>query len=173
MQQQREGTDRRQKQAHPWFNIHCLLGRRRSHRRENDSDNTALPLDWHHPHLLYITLATLFLCVADAHNTLQLLLDGAMEVNLFMDTLIHKSAALFLAVKLGLTAVGLVILVGYHHIMLLNRIRIRHVIYSIFGMYVGLIGYELAIWPGAGVPFIFIPMTHSHDSLLTAMISQL
>ena len=162
--------DRRQTQTHPWLNIHCLSGRRRRHRRENDSYNPALALDWHQPHLLYITLATLFLCFADAHNTLQLMLEGALEVNGFMDTLIHKSALLFIGVKLGLTAVCLIILVSYHHFTMLNRIRVRYVIYSIFCMYAVLIGYELAIWPGHGIPFILIPTEEDHN-FITSVLS--
>ena len=171
MSLQREGMDRRQKQTHPWFNIHCLNGRRRRHRRTNDTSNPSLVLDWHQSHLLYITIAILFLCFADAHNTLQLLLDGAIEVNLFMDSLIRKSDILFIAVKLGLTAVCMIILVSYHHFTLLNHIRVRHVIYSIFGMYLGLIGYELAIWPGSGVPLFLIPIDAGHGTFISALFS--
>jgi hypothetical protein len=173
MSQQRYLADRRQTQAHPWFNVHCLRGRRRHYRRGSDLYNPALLLDWHHPHLLYITLATLFLCFADAHNTLQLLWEGAMEVNFLMDRLIQKSASLFMAVKLGMTAVCLVILVSYHHFTLLKRIRVRYLIYSIFGLYVGLIGYELAIWPGAGIPFILIPTEEGHSVISEALFSAL
>ncbi len=158
MSQQRYETDRRQKLAHPWLNMHSLRGRRRHHRREGDSGHPALPLDWHQPHLLFITLAILVLCFADAHNTLQLLRKGAVEINHFMNILIREGEGLFMTVKLALTAVCLIILVSYHHITLFNLIRIRHVIYSIFAMYAGLIGYELAIWPGKEIPFILIPM---------------
>jgi len=165
--------DRRQTQTHPWLNIHCLRGRRRRHRRENDSYNPVLVLDWHHPHLLYITLATLFLCFADAHNTLQLMWEGALETNGFMDLLIHKSALLFIAVKLSLTAVCLIVLVSYHHFTMLNRIRVRYVIYSIFSMYVVLIGYELAIWPGHGIPFILIPTEEDQSFIASVLFSSL
>ena len=154
---QRCHVDRRQIQAHPWLNIHSLRGRRRQHRRESDLYNPALTSDWHHAHLLFITLATLFLCFADAHNTLQLLWDGAVEVNGLMETLINKSATLFISVKLGLTAICLVILVSYHHFTLLKRISVRHLLYSVFSIYVVLVGYELAIWPGQGIPLILIP----------------
>ena len=154
---QRYNVERRQTEAHPWLNIHSLRGRRRKHRRESDLYNPALNLDWYHPHLLYITLATLFLCFADAHNTLELLWDGAVEVNGFMDVLIRKGTMLFMGVKLGLTAACLIILVSYHHLTVLNRIRVRYVLYMVFGIYVGLIGYELAIWPGHGIPFILLP----------------
>ena len=91
MSLQRYEQERRQKRAHPWLNIHCLRGRRRQHRRVADMHNPALSLDWHQSHFLYITLATLFLSFADAHNTLQLLWKGALEANLLMDFLIHKS----------------------------------------------------------------------------------
>jgi small basic protein len=168
---QRYNVERRQTQAHPWFNIHCLRGRRRRHRRESDLYEPALILDWHHPHLLYITLATLFLCFADAHNTLQLLSDGAVEVNGFMYSLIHKSAILFIEVKLGLTAVCLIILVSYNHFTLLKRIRVRYVLYSVFSIYVGVIGYELAIWPGHGVPLILIPGDQGQNVTATGFIS--
>ena len=169
---QRYNVDRRQTRAHPWLNIHSLRGRRRQHRRESDLYNPSLISDWHHPHLLYITLATLFLCFADAHNTLQLLWAGAVEVNGFMDTLISKSATLFMWVKLGLTAICLIILVSYHHFTLLNRIRVRYVLYSIFSIYVGLIAYELAIWPGAGVPMILIPSDHGLNVTATTGLMQ-
>jgi len=168
---QRYGMDRRQKQAHPWFNIHCLRGRRRAYRRVADTNNPSLTLDWHQPHLLYITLAILFLCFVDAHNTLQLLQQGAEEANFFMDTLIRRSMVLFLAVKLGLTAVCMLVLVSYHHIMLFNLIRIRHVIYSIFGVYIGLIGYEIVIWPGPGVPFLLILTEEDHSAIISALLS--
>jgi len=153
----RYNVDRRQTQTHPWLNIHSLRGRRRQHRRESDSYNPALASDWHQPHLLFITLATLLLCFADAHNTLQLLWEGAVEMNGFMDSLISKSAVLFMAVKLSLTAICLIVLVSYHHFTIFNRIRIRHLLYSVFSIYVGLIAYEMAIWPGAGIPLILIP----------------
>lgn len=168
---QRYNVERRQVQTHPWLNIHCLRGRRRQHRRESDLYNPALTLDWHHPHLLYITLGTLFLCFADAHNTLQLLWEGAVEVNGFMDTLIRKSPTLFIEVKLALTAVCLVILVSYHHITLLNRVRIRYMLYSVFSIYVGLIGYELAIWPGHGIPLILIPNNQGTNISTASSIS--
>lgn len=132
--------------------------------------NPSLALDWHHPHLLFITLATLFLCFADAHNTLQLLAEGATEVNLFMDSLLHKSISLFMGVKMGMTAACLVLLVSYHQCVLLKRFRVRHMIYSVLGLYVGLIAYQLAIWPGTGIPFILLPIADGHITATVALL---
>lgn len=152
---QRRQTERRHKSTHPWLTLH---GRRRQHRRLGESGSASTPLDWHPPHLLAIILAILILCLADAHNTLQLLVSGAQEINLLMDFLIRKDPRLFLMVKLGITGACLVVLVAYQHFVIFNRLRIRHILYSIFGLYLGLIGYELAIWPGQHLAFFLIPM---------------
>jgi hypothetical protein len=156
--QQCRVADRRRRLSHPWLNLHSLRGRRRRHRREADGANPDLPLDWHQPHLLFITLAILLLCGADAHNTLQLLLWGAREINLLMALLIEEDPRLFLAVKLAMTGTCLIVLVAYQHFVVFNRLRIRHVLYSIFGLYLGLIAYELAIWPGRHLAIFVIPM---------------
>ena len=170
---QRYNVDRRQTHTHPWLSIHSLRGRRRQHRRESDSSNPALTLDWHHSHLLFITLATLFLCFADAHNTLQLIWDGAVEVNGFMDTLIHKSTLMFIGVKLALTTVCLLILVSHHHMTLLKHIRVRHLIYAVFSMYVVLIGYEITIWPGQGIPLFLLPSDLSPGFTASGLLGML
>jgi hypothetical protein len=171
MSQQRHSQDRRQKQTHPWLNIHGLSGRRRNHRRASDAGNPSFPLDWHDSHLLYITLATLFLCFADAHNTLQLIWDGALETNPLMDAIIHKSVTMFIEVKLGVTAACLLILVSHHRFMALSRIPTRYFIYMAFGFYVGLIGYEIAIWPGPGIPFLLIPVEAGHNAIAAALFT--
>lgn len=155
MPQQRRQIERRRALSHPWFSLHSLRGRRRYHRRHEALE---LPLDWHQPHLLFVTLATLILCLADAHNTLQLMLWGAREVNVLMDALIEKGTRLFLMIKLGMTGTCLIVLVAYQHFVLFNRLRIRHILYSIFCLYLGLIAYELAIWPGQHLAIFLVPM---------------
>lgn len=150
-------ADRRTKQASP-FSLRALRARRRHVRRESDRSNPQLSLDWHAPRLLALTLAIMLLCLADAHNTLQLMWLGAQETNLLMDYLIRHGIRSFVQIKLGLTALCLVVLVAYQHVSLFDRFKIRHVLYTIFAFYVALIGYEILIWPGAGIPFIFLPV---------------
>lgn len=148
-------ADRRTKQPSP-FHLHALRGRRRHFRRESDRLNPHLSLDWHAPRLLALTIAIMLLCLADAHNTLQLMQHGAQEVNLLMDYLIRRDIDSFVQIKLGLTALGLIVLVAYHNVPLFERFKIRHVLYTIFAFYVALVGYEMLIWPGADIPFIFL-----------------
>ncbi|HHM06194.1 MAG TPA: hypothetical protein ENJ19_10700 [Gammaproteobacteria bacterium] len=157
--ERRQSIDRRQRQHHPLLCIHALRGRRRHCRRTDDERRHPQALDWYHPKLLAMVLLTLLLCLADAHNTIQLLGDGAQEMNAFMDYLIHRDAGLFILTKLGITAAALIVLVSYHHLVLFNLFKVRHVIYSIFAMYVALVAYELSIWPGEGVPLVLIPHT--------------
>jgi len=156
--QQGRLAERRRRLSHPCFNLHGLRGRRRGHRRLSDRANPDLALDWHPPHLLFIVLAILLLCAADANNTLQLLLWGAREINILMAVLIDAGPRLFLSVKLLMTGVCLVVLVAYERTVLFRRLRIRHVLYSLFGLYVGLIAYELALWPGHRLAIFLVPM---------------
>src|SRR5450631_1083845 len=75
--------------------------RRKPPRRLDDSRFHSL--DWHAAHLLAVAIAILLLSVADAFMTVRLLAGGAVEVNPFMAAVVYKSAALFAAVKMGMT----------------------------------------------------------------------
>src|SRR3569833_843521 len=150
-------ADRRKKQSSP-FSLPGLRGRRRQFRRESDRSNPQLTLVWFGPRLLVLTLAIMVQCHADAHNTQQLMRLGAQEANLLMDYLIRRDIHSFVQIKLGLTALCLVVLVAYQHVSLFDRIKIRHVLYTNIANKVAIIGYEILIWPGAGIPLIFLPV---------------
>lgn len=84
----------------------------------------------------------LLLSFADALLTLTLISHGASEVNPLMDPLVRGSGHSFAFWKIGLTAVGVVVLT------LLARLRIwgqavGGVLYVALGGYVVLIAYEL------------------------------
>ncbi len=149
-------SDRRRRRTSPLFNLHALRGRRRRLRRAADLASPHLALDWHAPQLLALTIGIMLLCLADAHNTLQLIRHGAEEMNIVMDYLIRRSTHWFVQVKLALTALGLVILVAYQHVAVFRNVRVRHLLYSILAFYVALVAYEVAIWPGPTVPLVFI-----------------
>jgi hypothetical protein len=154
--QRRQSSERRQRHL-PWH-IHCLLGRRQRWRRDNDRGNRALALDWHQSHLLYLTLATLLLCFADAHNTLRLTWQGAQEINGLMDYLIRKNTGLFIGVKMGVTALGLIMLISYQNVLLFRRLRVRYIVYGVFALYLLLIGYQIVIWPADALSIFQMPV---------------
>ena len=98
--------------------------------------------DWFHPQWLAVGLTVLLLSVADAFLTLTLINHGATEVNPVMAPLVKGSGHSFAYWKIGLTAMGVVVLT------LLARLRIRGravggVLYVALALYVVLVGYEL------------------------------
>ena len=98
--------------------------------------------DWFHPQWLAVGILILLLCGADAILTLTLINLGAEELNPLMDPLVQGSGHGFAFWKLGLTAMGVVVLT------LLARLRyygktVGWVLYGVLGMYCVLVGYEL------------------------------
>src|ERR1700722_6461471 len=68
-------------------------------------------VDWHSAHLLAVAIVILLLSVGDAILTLALLQGGANEVNPVMAASIYRGAAVFAALKMGLTSAGVVLMV--------------------------------------------------------------
>ena len=89
-----------------------LLGsfhaRRRHPRRA--SERSLVAVDWHHPQWLAIAILILLFSSADAVLTLELMRHGAYEANPLMAPLVGGSALAVALVKVGLTALGLVLL---------------------------------------------------------------
>jgi Domain of unknown function (DUF5658) len=115
--------------------------RRRPPRRLNDSRYHSL--DWYAAHLLGVSVGILVLSAADAFLTLTLLIHGADEVNPVMAPVIFRGAALFTAVKMGLTSVGVVLMVVLARYRFMRLIRVDLVMYGILLVYIGLVLYEM------------------------------
>lgn len=82
--------------------------RRRVGRRAGDHDR--IFLDWHEPRVLYLSLAIVLMCCADALFTLNLMAIGAQEMNVLMDSLIAQDTRRFVAIKIGVTGISVVLL---------------------------------------------------------------
>jgi len=137
---ERRDRDRRQR---VWWGV--LYGsfrprRRRPPRRLDDSRFHSL--DWHAAHLLAVSIGILLLSVADAFMTVTLLAGGAVEVNPVMAVLVYESAAVFAALKMTMTGVGVVLLVFLARYRFMRVVRVEAVMYAIFVAYVGLLSYE-------------------------------
>jgi len=106
------------------------------------AERHAVVTDWFHPQWLAIGILILLLCGADAIFTLTLIERGADEVNPLMDSLVRGTGRGFAFWKMGLTAMGVVLLT------VLARLRIRGnavgtLLYLVLGGYAVLVGYEL------------------------------
>jgi hypothetical protein len=136
--ERRRGPDRR----------HISLGsflrggftpRRRAGRRADEQD---LPIDWHEPYLLFLSLMILLLSVTDAFLTLTLMMGGATEANPLMAFVLRDHPHLFAIVKMGLTGLGVLVLVAVARTRVFRVMRAGVVLQCVFVAYVALIGYE-------------------------------
>jgi hypothetical protein len=115
--------------------------RRRSSRRTADEHHFLF--DWHEPRILYLALGILLLSCTDALFTLNLLEAGANEGNTVMASMLDESVDRFLAVKIGITAFSLVILVVAARRKLFRSFSVEHLLQAFCAGYVLLIGYEV------------------------------
>jgi hypothetical protein len=102
----------------------------------------AVVTDWFHPQWLAIGIAILVLCSADAFLTLLLISHGASEVNPLMDPLVRGSGHGFAYWKLGLTAMGVVLLTVLARIRFWGK-AVGTLLYLFLAGYAVLVGYEL------------------------------
>lgn len=139
---QRQGAGDRRKRS-TWSIIYGnFVPRRRNPRRSEDSRRFVA--DWHHPNLLFISIAILLLSAADAYLTLRLLHQGAKELNWFMAQLVHADPQQFVALKMSLTGLGVIVLVTRRHARLFGLIPTEGILYALLLAYLMLIVYELA-----------------------------
>ncbi|MGZ0019572.1 DUF5658 family protein [Nitrosomonas sp. wSCUT-2] len=137
------GQERRQEM--PFFCAYHLgirNGRRMGERRIT-SRGKPVYVDRYAGHLMLCAIAVLFLSAMDAFLTLNILANGGKELNWFMEVLIEDSTEKFVAFKLALTSLALVMLIIHHEVYLFKGIRVRHINYSVLAGYAILIGYEL------------------------------
>jgi hypothetical protein len=139
--ERREDADRRRR---VWWSI--LYGnfnpRRRAPPRRLDQSRYH-SVDWHSPHLLAVAIGILLLSVVDAFMTLILLQGGAAEVNPIMALVVYRSVAVFAALKMALTSLGVVFMVFLARYRFMRRLPVGWVLYVVLIAYTSLIGYEI------------------------------
>ena len=92
-----------------------------------------------------MSVGILLLSCADGMLTLFLLDLGAVEVNLLMARLIDHDVVLFAAAKVGLTAVGVVVLVIHFSFRVFRWVPVRAVLSGVFAGYLILLAHEVAM----------------------------
>ena len=115
---------------------------RRRHAPRRSTDRPAAATDWFHPQWLVVGILVLLLSFADALLTLTLISHGASEVNPFMDPLVRGSGHGFAYWKMGLTALGVVVLTALARLRIWGR-TVGTVLYIALAGYVVLVIYEL------------------------------
>ena len=115
--------------------------RRRPARRLDDS--RFHPLDWYSPHLLAVSIGILLFSAADAFLTAILLMHGADEVNPVMAVLVYRSVAAFIAFKMAMTGISILVMVFLSRYRFMRVLRVDLLLYAVLVVYVWLIGYEI------------------------------
>jgi Domain of unknown function (DUF5658) len=121
-----------------------LRPRRRSPRRAGELGVSAV--DWHHAQWLAIAVLIVVFSCSDALLTLVLIERGAYEVNPLMRPLVGGSAVAFTLVKIGLTAVGVVLLTQTARMRAFGRIPVGLLLYGLLTVYGLLIFYEFRMF---------------------------
>jgi hypothetical protein len=116
-----------------------ITPRRRGGRRAGEHH---LPIDWHEPYLLFLSMMILLLSVADAFLTVTLIMGGAEEANPFLAFVLRDYPQMFAIVKMALTGLGVLVLVAVARSRLFRVLRVGSVLQGLFVAYVALIAYE-------------------------------
>ncbi len=110
-----------------------------------DGEQALGAIDWYHPWWLAIATLILGLCASDAVLTVVLISRGAYELNPLLAPLLDGSGMLFVAVKIGLTGVGVVLLTLLSRVKAFGRLPVALLLYAVLAGYGVLIAYELRL----------------------------
>jgi hypothetical protein len=113
--------------------------RRRGGRRAGEQEQ---PVDFHEPYLLVLSVLMLTLSIADAFFTVNLMTHGAEETNPFLAFVLNEHPRLFAAVKMGLSGVGVVVLVAVARMRFFRLVRASVVLQFLVLAYAALVAYE-------------------------------
>ena len=104
----------------------------------------AVVTDWFHAQWLAVAILILLLCSADAVLTLTLIARGAEELNPLMVPLVLGSGHAFAFWKVGLTAVGVVVLTVLARLQLFGK-AVGTILYVVLAVYAALVAYEVIL----------------------------
>ena len=137
--------DGNRRQSHWWaFLYGNFRPRRRNSRREVDQHH--FWFDWHEPRILYQSICVLLLNCIDALFTLNLLEIGASEANVVMASMLAHGVETFVAAKIGLTALSLLILAAVARRMYFGAFSVEHLMKLFCIGYIGVIYYEVYLF---------------------------
>jgi Domain of unknown function (DUF5658) len=124
--------------------LHALVSTRRREPRR-DGEPIAYYTDWYSIPLFLVAVGIVFLCVADAFFTLQLIERGGSELNPVMAYLLDQGLYMFVGIKMALTIAAIVVLVMHQRFAFFRRVRAFHILLLTFIGYTALIAYEVTL----------------------------
>jgi hypothetical protein len=140
--ERRRGPDRRTRMLHSLIAGH-VNPRRRGPRRARDGSIAST--DWYETRWMVIAVLILLFSVADALLTLTLMEHGALEENPIMAAFVSGGVSGFAAVKIGLTAAGVILLTLAARVRAFGRLPVGMLLYGVLAGYAVLVAYELRL----------------------------
>jgi hypothetical protein len=131
----RRRIDRRQRPT-PILSRYTLIGRRRGFRRAQEGQNAYV--DRYSHRLVLVAVTIIGLCILDALFTLLYIQRGGTELNPVMDWAIRAGVTPFMAIKCGLTTLGVLFLCLHKNFRL-----VKLLIGGVLGIYLALLGYHI------------------------------
>ena len=153
-EERRQGADRRTRTCYALLRG-GVRPRRRGPRRSHEHGVACR--DFHEARWMAIGVLIVLLSVADALLTLLLLNHGAFEENPLMALFVRGGPHGFVAVKLALTAGGVVLLAIVARVRAFGWLPVGTILYALLLAYLVLVGYELSllrelpVWPLLGI----------------------
>lgn len=140
--ERRSGVERRKRTLSAYWR-----GARNPRRRDGrrGADRIYPIVDWHSARIFAVVFTILTLCVADGVLTIVLLARGAIEANPVMAYFLPHNLGWFATVKLSLTALGMLVLVGCSRMRLFRSLPAEAVIHGVLLCYVLLILHEIRL----------------------------
>lgn len=92
-------------------------------------------VDWYEPRYMALTLAIIFLTVADSLFTLLLWGRGVIELSPLMAYLVDTSTQLYVGIKISITSLGLMLMVLYKNFSFYRVLRVKHLLYILLVVY--------------------------------------
>jgi hypothetical protein len=135
---------RERRRRHLWAVAYGSFNPRRRAARRSLEHHVQF-VDWHDAHLLAVALAILLLSSIDAFLTLNLLTQGAQEVNPVMEHLLYRDIAMFATVKMSLTGLGVMTLVALSRCRVFGKFRVDLGLYLTLAAYATLVVYEFSL----------------------------
>ncbi len=94
-------------------------------------------------YMMFCSIAIVLLSGLDAMLTLRILAAGGEELNWFMAALLEQGTEQFVQFKIALTVLAVMLLAIHHNVVLLGKMRVKHIKYLTLISYSVLISYEL------------------------------
>lgn len=143
----RRNPDASRRKPMGFFSLRQLSGHReRRHPGRRAEDWEKPYVDWYEPRLMALVVGIVLLVVADTFLTLELWQHGLIDLSPLMMALIENDIHSYINIKIAVTSLALMLMVVYKNFTFYRVFRVSHLLYTLFGAYLLIVGNEFYVW---------------------------